>query len=343
MPRRASGAPVAKDSVAFEQKYGIGPNSIHRLEAPRGQPAASTSLGGVLTFRARAGQSNRTLHRMCCASQRLANHRAILLVGCSQLEAIFDHLCKGKESRGLARSDEKQQACQATRTLMVLVMSAGKWAKNYPSFHSPAVALSALPPSVRPTAVVTNFAAAHLLHVHPVRPLFDADDTARPGCYPQSTCADYRGILRFQSGEWMASDAAAYRQALGAQTSLTFMTPNWICDAKLYKQYLRQLAVPTPARYVKCLDWIARRPGTTRPADGGRLICERYTFTSAGSTLLASSILEWGQRLGASLLHANALTRNRCNATIDARHYPSRVPLQVAELLAGLTAARTKG
>lgn len=326
----------------LDRKYGTGPNSIHRLEAPRAKPGArATSSERAITFRQRAEQPPlRMLHYTCCARQRLANHRAVLLVGCSQLEALFDHLCDGKAQRGFARSTSSLEACQATRTVLVLVVSAGKWARNFPSHHRADVALTALPAAVaKPSAVVTNFAAAHFLHVHPVRPFFDADDNSRPGCYPQSTCADYRGLEPLLSGSWMTSDAAAYRRALGARVSLVFMTPNWICDAKLYKQYQRVLALPLPARTAKCLDWVSRRRGH-RPADGGRAFCEQYTFTGAGSIRLAESIRAWGRRLNASLLRANALTRDRCNETGDARHYPKRVPAQIAELETLLSAKR---
>ena len=257
-------------------------------------------------------------------------------MGCSQLEAIFDHLCQGKESRGLAQSAARQEQCQTTSTLMVMVIAAGKWAKHFPSFHRAPLALAAIPRAVRPTAVVTNFAAAHLLHVHPVRPLFDADSAMlAPKCYPQSTCADYRGIQLFATGEWPTVDAMAYRHALGPSTRVVFMTPNWICDAKLYQQYRRQLATPAPRRDAKCLDWISRRAGPP-PADSGRRVCEHYTFTSAGTFTLAVMINAFAQRANASLLRAHVVTRDRCNDTMDARHYPPLVPAQVDDLVGAL-------
>ena len=106
-------------------------------------------------------------------------------------------------------------------------------------------------------------------------------------------------------------------------------------DAKLYKQYRRQLATPAPGRDAKCLDWISRRAGSP-PVDRGRRICEQYTFTSVGTFTLAVMINAFAQRANASLLGAHDLTRDRCNDTMDARHYPALVPAQVGDLVRAL-------
>ena len=209
-----------------------------------------------------------------------------------------------------------------------------KWAKHFPSFHTADVALSRLLPTagLAPTALVSNFAAPHLLHVHPIRPFFDADSAARPNCYPQSTCADLRGLLGLQT--WITADTTAYRSRLGKSTRLVVMTPNWICDGKLYDAYRRQLALPQPRRDAACRAWLIRRSvGDTEAAEH----CERSTFTGDGTLAMSTFMSMAAQRLGVRVLDATEITRGRCNATEDARHYPPIVPGQAARLVALLS------
>tara|TARA_B110001452_G_scaffold236314_1_gene215524 strand:- start:339 stop:506 length:168 start_codon:yes stop_codon:yes gene_type:complete len=52
-----------------------------------------------------------------------------------------------------------------------------------------------------------------------------------------------------------------------------------------------------------------------------------------GTFTLAVMINAFAQRANASLLGAHALTRDRCNDTMDARHYPALVPAQVGDLV----------
>ena len=44
----------------------------------------------------------------------------------------------------------------------------------------------------------------------------------------------------------------------------------------------------------------------------------------------------FAQRANASLLRAHVVTRDRCNDTMDARHYPPLVPAQVDDLVGAL-------
>ena len=189
-------------NVMADAKYGTGAGSVHRSEAPiraRGQLSTAAAESFVNTsWLHRATQSNRTLLRTCCIAQ-LGQHRAALFVGCSQLENIFDHLCDGNPRRGV-RQPRQPRTCPDGSTLLAMVVAAGKWAKAFPSFHRAGMALSAVSRArigYRPTLIVNNYASAHLLHVHPVRPFFDALASmtrlrASIRCYPQSTCADYR-------------------------------------------------------------------------------------------------------------------------------------------------------
>ena len=55
-----------------------------------------------------------------------------------------------------------------------------------------------------------------------------------------------------------------------------------------------------------------------------------------GTFTLAVMINAFAQRANASLLGAHALTRDRCNDTMDARHYPALVPAQVGDLVRAL-------
>ena len=85
------------------------------------------------------------------------------------MEAIFDHLCApgthGLMAAAHAHNSAKLQACMQAKTVATMVVAAGKWAKNYPSFHRAAVALNAMGSTLpAPTLVVSNFAQAHLLH-----------------------------------------------------------------------------------------------------------------------------------------------------------------------------------
>ena len=200
--RRSRATHSVAHKVMADAKYGTGAGSVHRSEAPiraRGQLSTAAAESFVNTsWLHRATQSNRTLLRTCCIAQ-LGQHRAALFVGCSQLENIFDHLCDGNPRRGV-RQPRQPRTCPDGSTLLAMVVAAGKWALAFPSFHRAGMALSAVSRArigYRPTLIVNNYASAHLLHVHPVRPFFDALASmtrlrASIRCYPQSTCADYR-------------------------------------------------------------------------------------------------------------------------------------------------------
>ena len=158
--------------------YGTGAGSIYAREAPSQRPRARSfhAVNGS-TFRERAHSSTAAvaLKQMCCAKQRIGSHHVVLFVGDSQLQAVFHHLC----------DQVKRPACDSH---LVFIVAAGKWARHYPSYHKASVALARLQPSMNPTAVVSNFAAPHLLQVHPVRPWFDADSNVlKPKCNARSS------------------------------------------------------------------------------------------------------------------------------------------------------------
>lgn len=127
-----------------------------------------------------------------------------------------------------------------------------------------------------------------------------------------------------------------WRKALGHHPDfqIVYVTPNWICDQKLYAQYRKQLAMPEAARWTKCTAWVGERTkhhdGASRPSSAHEL-CSRYTFTAAGSELMAERIRIAARAAGGvPVLDANSITRTGggCNATEDARHYPKLVPEQ---------------
>ena len=339
--------------VGVRDKYGTGTGSIYAREAPHAPPTRAwlshSSSNASSTFRSRAKIMGTALRHICCARQRIGTHSSVLLIGDSQLQAVHEHLCdpNSKSAYRRLRSGQRIAAadeCIKSHTLLLFVVAAGKWAKHFPSYHTAEVALKRLipqvdTPAVKPTAVVTNFAAPHLLHVHPARPFFDADSLAppRPRCYPQSTCADYRGLLSFE--DWMSNDVTAFRQHLGGLTRIVFFTPNWICDEKLYASYKKQLQ-PSATPWRSCTAWVrtARGRGGSPISQAEAFdLCNRFTFTGAGTIAMAKRMQEAAVRLKTGLLDANAITRSRCNETLDARHYPSLVPLQAEQLAIALS------
>eukprot|EP00966_Prymnesium_polylepis_P288405 6661731-Prymnesium_polylepis.1 len=219
-----------------------------------------------------------------------------------------------------------------------MVVAAGKWARYYPSYHSAQVALASLPTSAPPpTLVLSNLASPHLLHVHPVRPLLDIDVSSPPGCYPQSTCADFHGLLGLERS--IAVDVQLYRSRL-KQPTLVLMAPNWVCDARLYPQYKRKLQLPLEKRVAPCARWIRERPERVQlvidasPKLTIEQVCGTFTFSSSGTDALSRRMEEAARSHGVGWLPATALTRDRCNMTSDARHYPGLVPAQLSAFLA---------
>ena len=330
--------------ASTRDKYGTGFSSIHRREAPRpgnGESFAWNESAGT-TFRKNAERAARAsvLRQACCARRRVGTHRTVLMVGDSQLQAVYEHMCDPSRRRLLHSKATTWPAaaeqCTTTSTLLIFVVAAGKWARHFPSFHTADVVLSRLPAStiVKPTAVASNFASPHLLHVHPVRPWFDADSSTRPRCYPQSTCADYRGLASL--GSWITNDVVAYRRSLGRDTRLVIVSPNWICDQKLYPSYRRLLDRPLATRFGACRQWLLARGQwpTRQPADGDADgLCSRFTFSALGASNM-SSLMQARVRAAppTRFLDATALTRERCDATEDARHYPTLVPAQAEAL-----------
>ena len=358
-------------------KYGTGVGSHWQYEAPlaakRFQIAAHRQRGAggngnTTTFRQRAELAHTALRQVCCSSQRLGAHGYVLMVGDSQMQEVYEQLCDAKtKGNALLRASTGRSSdgpvqngrltatgCIASRTLVVFVVAAGKWAKHFPSFYTADVVLKRLLFPVdkqRPTAVVSNFAAPHLLHVHPARPFFDADDFTRPRCYPQSTCADFRGLTSLE--RWITRDVARYREELGKSTRLVLVTPNWICDEKLYASYKRQLRIePQAKRWHACAQWAMAR-GRTGPSrdreraawgaaaaaetDEAIALCEHSTFSAAGTVAMARRMRSAAGQLGVRVLDATALTYNQCNATLDARHYPPLVPTEVRQLVQELS------
>ena len=307
--------------------YGRGKKSIYRLEAPHRSGGAARvatpadSVSPSLKERAEADGS-RVLKRGCCAKIRLGRHDAALFIGDSQLEALYDHVCERKTKR----------CNSATSTRITMVVAAGKWARYYPSFHTAQVALAQLPrQGPAPTLVVSNMASPHLLHVHPVRPLLDVETTARAaGCYPQSTCADYRGLINLEG--WLAADVAEFRQRLRSPR-LILMAPNWVCNEKLYGTYLRKLNLPVEARTKPCLDWIQQRPKHGSHPVTEQQVCEDFTFSASGTDATSLRMEAAARSHNAGWLPATDLTRGRCNATSDSRHYPALVPSQLQALV----------
>ena len=314
------------------QLYGRGKNSIYRREAPgkRGtirDDVASAAQGGgtTLSIRERANAAaNKVLKRSCCARSKLGQHEAALFVGDSQLEALFDHLCERKTKR----------CSRAGSTNIVMVVAAGRWARHYPSFYTAQISLSHWPSQVTlPTLVLSNFASPHLLHVHPARPLLDVNSIRAPGCYPQSTCADYSGLVNLD--DWIANDVLEFRRRL-ADPKVVLMGPNWICDRMLYNAYQKKLRLSKEARTHPCLEWIRKRPRSFQPAAPrvtDSQVCDYFTFSGTGSDAISYRMEAAARDQNISWLPATDITRDHCNMTSDARHYPGLVPNQIEALL----------
>jgi hypothetical protein len=344
MPGLASSADGTSPEAPFA-RFGRGKSSIYRGEAPnRGKALrkhpASVASGVSLTFRQQAAAApGKALRRTCCTKYELASHSSALFVGDSQLEALYDYLCDPTVVRSKARSAPSlhQRCTSRGRTMLTMVVSAGKWARFFPSFYTARITLSLMAPDTQPSLIVTNMASPHLLHVHPVRPFFDADSATRPPCFPQSTCADWRGLLGLD--DWITSDIKEFRQRLASVPTIILMTPNWICDAKLYPAYIRRLNMqPTHDRFSACRKWTrtrARADNSTATVHSmtEESLCDDFTFSSRGSEKMAARLGKAARLHNVSMLPAMELTRGLCNQTSDARHYPKRVPLVVDELL----------
>lgn len=81
--------------------------------------------------------------------------------------------------------------------------------------------------------------------------------------------------------------------------------------------------MPEAARWTKCTAWVGERTkhhdGASRPSSAHEL-CSRYTFTAAGSELMAERIRIAARAAGGvPVLDANSITRTGggCNATED--------------------------
>ena len=133
--------------------------------------------------------------------------------------------------------------------------------------------------------------------------------------------------------DWMASDYAAYRQRFGFGMQFVVVTPNWICDRRLYPTYLRQLASPPSTRFTACLKWLQQRHFLPPSSEISQVLCRDYTFTGAGAMNMSAKMSAVASKLsGARVLDLTRMTHERCDATGDARHYPSLVPIQAAAL-----------
>ena len=152
----------------------------------------------------------------------------------------------------------------------------------------------------------------------------------RPG-----RCADYRGLRALD--DWIASDLAAFRRTLGVGTRCVVVSPNWICDEKLYSSYQRQLSRPADTRWAACRQWLRLRQPAAPSETDASIFCANLTFTAAGAVHMAAKMafaVDQVKQEGSEtrFLDATALTRGRCDATADARHYPTLVPAQASAL-----------
>ena len=131
----------------------------------------------------------------------------------------------------------------------------------------------------------------------------------------------------------MASDMAAFKRRLGLRGGgLVVVTPNWICDAKLYASYRKQNAKPESSRLSACRQWLRQRLPSAPSEAESNVICANFTFTAAGAESMADRMHRVAAALAVPVLDATALFRGRCDAPEDARHYPPLVPAEVAAL-----------
>ena len=276
----------------------------------------------------------------CCSATKLKPHREAIVVGDSSLQQLVVYLCTAGSGKAISYVSCNASATEAcgNSTRIWSLYSAGFGSKNWPSFWTADEALDVLlgrgsgnggygALAARPSMAVVNLAALHLLHLHPAREWWDSlypDRKAR--CHPAITCADFRGALRLDS--WLASDMSKYRSHLGSDAKIVLATPPSICTAKFHGSYAKWLSDPTSST---CFDWASRR--TNVSADQAKEVCERFTFTEAGSAIIAKHFRAAAASSRAvALLDLQAITAGKCNATDDGRHYPSLMHMAATEL-----------
>ena len=267
----------------------------------------------------------------CCAdaagTAMLAPHRRVLFVGDSLLQHLIFSLGGGK----IVYAGCAPTACgHRMQMLSVYTAGGGSEQTRWPSFWTAEAAWSTLDlmhmdGMPAPTLAVVNHAALHLLHMHPVRSWWDADKQAntRPhGCEPHVDCADWRGAASLS--QWLDHDLHHYRTRLGKNATLVLATPHSVCTARFhgaYREWLRALRRDEAVGLAPCVDWAASRPGSNRTFAVS--MCRRNVFDEMGSALLAEEFRSVAATHPArvALLDMHAMTVDRCNMTLDGRHY----------------------
>ena len=184
----------------------------------------------------------------------------------------------------------------------------------------------------------------HLLHMHPVREFWDAQDrTPVRSCTPSATCADWRGAIYV--ARMLHEDVQEYRRRLGADAAIVLATPHTLCPSKFYGSYQRflsRLRLNRTETLSACVEWASQR------SDGdsalAREVCSRNTFDENGAATIAQHFrevaaanLSW-----VHLLDMHAMIAGRCNHTSDGRHYDAIVRAEEIDRLAQISRAGSR-
>ena len=117
-------------------------------------------------------------------------------MGDSVLQELVLLVCDKRTLRWLRKASCATE-CAAGGMKVLSVYSAGVSAKQWPSYWTATPILaefnlsaaSARPTTKLPTLAILNYAALHLLHMHPVRPWYDANEDHSPAVRPPSAAA----------------------------------------------------------------------------------------------------------------------------------------------------------
>ena len=266
--------------------------------------------------------------RSCC-STALGSHTAALLVGDSLVGDLFSSLC-------LTQAD---LATNCSATVLLHVPVAGKDAPTslFPGYYTAARLLPAVERHLRTsrltprlTFVLSDYAAVHLLHMHPVLTWFDSLQPMSEQilqCHnnhalPRS-CPDWLGWRHLEA--WISSDVRHYRAKLPASVQLVLMTPYTICEERFSGPWLRWLQDSEVQRLANCTAWVLEHE-KARTELAALDECNRSQFTAVGTRSVASRMRTVAKAHQLDLVDGETmaeLTPERCNATIDGVHYSS--------------------
>ena len=223
-----------------------------------------------------------------CCGTTLGSHAVALLVGDSLVGDLYSSLCR-----------QADVIHNCSETVLVHIPVAGKDAPAllFPGYYTAARVLPAAERHLRarqlllrPTLVLSDYAAVHLLHLHPVITWFDSRQSMTEQalqCHnshavPRS-CPDWLGWLHLEA--WVASDVRHYRARLSETAQLVLMTPYMICEDRFTGHWQRWLH---EAHHLKsCAAWVLEREKSLSEA-AAYDECNHSQFTAVGTHFIAS-------------------------------------------------------